>query len=182
MKYYELNDDINFPNRWYLGDILDVDNWTLSTEAPAGFAYLTVELERDGQEIDFTLTEAYSVPIISAKVRAELNDIAGIEFIPVVVLNKQCNDDYFALIISQKIECIDEENSEFQKFEENDPVRPDKAGDYRAFMKLRLDKNKIVDTDLFRLKKFEIAVIASEKIKDRFETIGTTGIVFKPVV
>lgn len=115
----KLSDDINYPNRWYLGDISQVDNWELTTSTPKEHAdHLTV----------------------------------------------------------------DEVNSEFQKFEENDPVRPDESGEYRAFTKLRLDPNKIVDIDLFRLKGFEVAVVISERIKGKIESIGTTGLSLIPVV
>ncbi|NOH29415.1 imm11 family protein [Vibrio mediterranei] len=176
MKYFELNDDINFPNRWYLGDISEVDNWELSTSIPQGSANLKIELVRDGDEMDFTITEAYGVPIVSLKVREALNGIQGIAFIPVQVLGKKCTTEYFILVTSNIVECVDEENSEFQKFDKNDPVRPDKAGEYRAFMKLRLDARKIVDIDIFRLMKFEVAVIVSEQVKERLESVSTTGL------
>lgn len=176
MQYFELNDDINFPNRWYLGDIYEVDNWELSTSIPDGSDNLKIEVVRDGDEMDFTFTEAYGVPVVSLKVREALDGIQGIDFIPVQVQGKKCSTEYFVLVTSEIVECVDEENSEFQKFEENDPVRPDKAGEYRAFMKLRLDAQKIVDIDVFRLMNFEVAVVVSELVKERLESVSTTGL------
>ena len=176
MKYFELNDDIKFPNRWYLGDISKVDNWELSTMVSADISNLNVELVRDGDEMDFTFTEVYRVPVVSKKVRDILEDIDEIAFIPVWVKGKISTTEYFIMVTNEMVECVDENNSEFQKFEKNDPVRPDKAGEYRAFMKLRLDSNKIVDIDIFRLKKFEIAVIISDTVKKRLESISATGL------
>jgi hypothetical protein len=182
MKYFELNDDINYPNRWYLGDILEVDNWEISTSKPVGVSNLQIEIVRDGNEMDFTFTEAYGVPIVSKKVKDALDSLPEITFVPVQILNRDCNTEYFVLIISAAIDCVDDDSSEFQKFEENDPVRPDKAGEYRAFIKLRLNVKKIVDIDVFRLRKFEIAVIVSEQVKNSLEAIGTTGMDLSTVV
>ncbi|MDH2431078.1 hypothetical protein QCD60_00730 [Pokkaliibacter sp. MBI-7] len=182
MKYFELNDDINFPSRWYLGDIAEVDNWKLATSAPEGATNLKIELVRDGEEMDFTFTETYGLPIVSRKIYEALSDIKGIAFIPIQVQWKRCSTDYYALVIYEIVECVDEVNSEFQKFEQNDPVRPDKAGEYRAFMKLRLDANKIPGLDIFRLKKFEVAVVISENVKERLESIGATGMNLAVVV
>ncbi|CAG9001014.1 MAG: hypothetical protein CENE_03022 [Candidatus Celerinatantimonas neptuna] len=176
MKYFELNDDINFPNRWYLGDILGVDNWELSTSVPEGIASLEIKLVHDGDEMDFTYTEAYGVPVISRKVKEVLDDIKGIDFIPVKIQSKRCLTDYFVLIVSELIECVDEKCSEFQKFELNDPVRPDKAGEYRAFMKLRLDTSNINGIEIFRVKKFEISIIISERVKERLKAIAVKGL------
>ncbi|MPV86499.1 imm11 family protein [Ostreibacterium oceani] len=182
MKYFELNDDINFPNRWYLGDISEVDNWELSTSIPEGTVSLNIEIVRNGEEMDFTFTEAYGVPVVSLKVKEALDGIQGINFIPLQVLGRQCSTKYFVLVTNEIVECVDEANSEFQKFEENDPVRPDKAGEYRAFMKLRLDASKIVGIDIFRLMKFEVAVIVSERVKQRLESVSTTGLDLTAVV
>ncbi|WP_447971890.1 imm11 family protein [Nitrospira sp. M1] len=75
------------------------------------------------------------------------------------------------MVIKKSVDCVDENKSEFQKFEQNDPVRPDKAGEYRAFMKLRLDANKIVDVAIFRLAKFETAIIINEHIKSNLKLL-----------
>ena len=50
MSYYELTDDINFPNRWYLGDIAFADNWELAQHLDPEREY-EVEVYRDGSEI-----------------------------------------------------------------------------------------------------------------------------------
>ena len=102
--------DEQFEGFW--GDVLDVDNWGLSTTVPVESSSLKLELERDGQEMDFTFTEAYRVTIVSSKVRDALDDIDGIKLIPIQVVSKHCKTDYFVLITSQLVECVDEKNSE----------------------------------------------------------------------
>ena len=83
MKYYRLKDNINFPKRWYLGEILGVDNWQLISSVPEQKNELNLTLYQDGEEMDFTQTEVYGVPIVSEKVKNELSCIYGIKFIPV---------------------------------------------------------------------------------------------------
>ena len=68
MNYYELRDDINYPGRWYLGDIYNVDdNWQFTS----GFAVdatllpteLFIKIHQDGKPMDYTTTEGYSIPL-----------------------------------------------------------------------------------------------------------------------
>lgn len=176
MRYFELNDDINFPGRWYLGDIANVDNWELSFSWKDDFDVLDVGLVRNGLEMDFTFTECYRVPVVSLKVKKALEDFHGLSFVPVRINGKICSTDYFILIVNDVVQCVDEKRSEFQKFEENDPVRPDKSGEYRAFMRLRIDEKSVGEKDVFRLKGFEIAVVISERVKSKLDFIGATGV------
>ncbi len=183
MKYYRLKDDIEYPNRWYLGDILDVDGWELLSSVPKIDNKLDVELYQDGDEMDFTLSEVYGIPIVSEKVKQALEFLSEIRFIPLTVTRRRdsCNSQYFAMVILLDVDCVDEGMSEFQKFEINDPVRPDKAREYRSFTTLRLNPENILGIDIFRLKKFETAIIVSEQVKTILEAIGATGLNFSSV-
>lgn len=182
MNFYRLKDDVEYPDRWYLGDIRGADNWDLLTIAHEVNRKLEVDLYKDGNEMDFTLTEVYGVPIVSSRVEKLLRGISNIVFIPLIIRNKICKYQYFAMVIPSIVDCVDEDNSEFHNFIVNDPVRPDKAGEYRAFKKLRLRSNGIHDIDLFRLKKFETALIVSERVKIILEKIDATGLDLSSVV
>lgn len=178
MKYYRLQDDIDYPNRWYLGDVLGVDNWELSHSISEVGRVLSVELYQSGNEMDYTYTEVYGLPVVSDKVRMGFSDCAGLKFVPVVI-DEVFNDvKYYVMVILDNVECVDEDKSEFQKFMHDDPVRPDKAGEYRAFMTLKLNPEKISNKDVFRLKKFESAIIVSEKVKEKLEAGDATGMEF----
>lgn len=181
MIYYRLKDNVEYPNRWYLGDILDVNNWDLASDVPEIDRELEIELYQDGEEMDFTLSEVYGIPVVSRKVKKELECYSEVRFIPLLLEGVE-SGQYFAMVTKSVVECVDEESSEFQKFEINDPVRPDKAGDYRAFMVLRLNQNNIGDVNIFRLKKFETAIIVSERVRNKLEAIGVTGMDLSPVV
>jgi len=188
MKYYRLRDDINVPGRWYLGDIMHVDNW-LYRNPPIDFmesSMSTMKLYKDGDEIDFTLTERYSVPIVSedfvfalAGIEEVDQPFRGVIFNEVSIVGKSSFKKYFTMAIETQVDCIDESRSEFKKFEVNDPVRPDLAGEYSAFYKLVLNSDKIKNVHLFRLKKYLSAIIVSGEVKSRLELSGITGVVFE---
>lgn len=181
--YYDLSDDIDYPERWYLGEVKGIDNWLFRSKKDVLFANRSyqVELVKDGTETDFTLTGAFGVPIVSQRVRDQLIDTSSIKFIPVDIINKEVSKQYYIMIILSHIDCIDEKLSEFEKFEESDPVRPDKAGQYKGFFKMVIDKNKVRGESVFRIENFGVAIIISEKIKNELTQINVTGCDFAPV-
>ena len=60
----------------------------------------------------------------------------------------------FLMIIETQIDCVDEERSDFDKYDFDDPVRPDLAGNYRSFFNLVVDPARIGPHHVFRLKKY----------------------------
>ena len=190
MKYYRLRDDINFPDRWYLGDVMHVDNW-LYRNPPVEFmepGKSSLEIYQDGNEIDFTLTERYSVPIVSESFLKALSGLEEIDkpyhhvvFNEVDIVGKSLLNKYFAMVIETQIDCVDELQSDFKKYEINDPVRPDLAGEYSAFFNLSIDVDKTNDMHIFRIKEYLSAIIVSEKVKSRLESSSITGVVFENV-
>lgn len=180
MSYYELTDDINFPNRWYLGDVAFADNWALLQHIESNREY-EVKIYRDGAEMDYTCNEAYGVCIVSKKFKDALAGISGIDFAKANIVGNTSDSEFFIMAVPAELECINEDESEYQKFEVNDPVRPDKAGEYRGFFKMVVDHNKLGGVDICRVKGFGIAIIVSENIKQRLESSGVLGAKFKYV-
>ena len=181
MKYFRLRDDIEFLNRWYLGDIYGIDNWKVLVTAPETTNSLKIELIQDGAEIDFTLSETYGVPIVSEKLRKEFTTCEELDFVSVRVGGKSCRKSYYLMVTRQLADCVDEKESDFQILEKNDPVRPDKSGQYRSFFNLKIDATKVGDLEVFRLKNFETAIVISENIKNKLEMIEATGTDFELV-
>ena len=177
MKYYRLLEDMNSADRWYLGKIENINNWiTHSDVLPDS---LDINLVQDGPEIDFTLTENYVVPIISQRLKEKLMAVSNIRFVSVKPIGKKCIYTYFAMIVEKVVDCIDEEKSKFEKFQNNDPIRPDMAGQYSAFFDMKIDKEKIEGLDIFRIENFEIAIVVSENIVNKLHSYGVRGIRFK---
>lgn len=179
MKYFRLLEDMSLMDRWYLGKIQAINNWTLySDQLPE---LLSISLVKDGSEIDFTYTETYVVPIVSSKLRMLLAEVKNIRFVPVQPLGKECNFEYFVMIVDEIIDCIDEEKSHFEKFQNDDPIRPDMAGQYSAFFDMKIDEKKTNRLDIFRIKNFDMAIIVSENVVNVLNSKELIGLKFKPV-
>lgn len=68
-------------------------------------------------------------------------------------------------------------------FTPDDPVRPDLAGEYSGFFKLVIDNAKANASGhgIFRLARFNVAIIVSAQIKSTLETAECTGTEFAHV-
>ena len=85
-------------------------------------------MHQSGQQMDFSQNEAYGVCIVSEKFKRALAGISDVNFAKAEVVGSEVDTEYYIMSVPSIVKCIDEEHSEFQKFEVNDPVRPDKAG------------------------------------------------------
>lgn len=184
MSHFRLRDDVHVDGRWYLGDVRAIDNWSLVSGStlsslPQSFA---VEIDQDGNEMDFTLTEAFGVPIVSGKLKDALAHLTSVRFVPVTLSGRKTSSPYFVMLIESLVECVDEARSEFEQFGPDDPVRPDLAGQFKAFYELILDGKKAAAADpMFRLARFPSAIIVSEAVKRIFERVGATGAIMQGV-
>lgn len=184
MKYYDIFiDNINFPSRWYLGEIYGFDNWMLALRMQDVSLDLfhRIKLTQVGVEMDYTLTSPYNVSIVSQTIKDILQDVTDVAFMPLVIEGKVTTMPYYALVVYPQLDCVDEEKSDFKKFLPNDPVRPDRAGDYNGFFKLIIDPRRVGTHEIFRIARSVTQLVISQKIKDRFEAVGVTGVVYKLV-
>lgn len=190
VKYYLLRQDVAVPGKWVLGDVRHVDNWHFSNP-PVSFmepGRYTLDIRFDGNEVDYSLAGYASAPVLSAKACCALAGLPEIDepyrnvvFEPVQIEGKQVSQDYFLMIVETQIDCVDEERSDFNKYDFDDPVRPDLAGDYRSFFNLVVDPARIGSHHVFRLKKYLGALIVSDEIRLRFERAGVVGAIFESV-
>ncbi len=197
MRYYLIQDDMwldESSDRWIF-DRLKHEGPSANYEyvdPPAEFmepCIYPVDLYRIGKATDFSFTmDSGNIPIVSEKVVLALKGLKEIDepyrfvvFERVEVENYKITDPYFVMIIETQLDCVDEDRSDFQIFEENDPVRPDLAGNYRGFFNLVIDPSKVGDHHIFRIKKHLSSIIVSEVVKERIEKVGATGIVFESV-
>jgi hypothetical protein len=195
MNYYVLRDDVFRENvvvgRWHLGKFLYIDNYklykpTVELMEPGTWK---VPVYQDGIETDFSINGANGSPVISQKLKDALADIPEIQvpyrhtvIEPVEITNREVSTNYYVMITEDRLDCVDEERSEFQKFEKNDPIRPDLCGNYRTFFNLVIDPKRAQGRNIFRIQRRESALIVSEEIKKRFEAVGATGAVFDSVM
>ena len=90
MKYYRLIDDVYYPNRWYLGDIVEIaDCWQFVYGKTIDESLLKqkqhIKIYQEGDEIDYTTNGAYSIPIVSELIKNQLAGISALQFIPIAV-------------------------------------------------------------------------------------------------
>lgn len=177
MTYYRLEDDIDAPRRWYLGDVRGVDNWALVVgDVPADLLEpVEVEVDREGRPMDLTFTEVYRLPVVSSGLRAALGDLPGVRFLP--ARSGSRGDEWFVLVL-RPVECVDEARSEFEVFTADDPVRPDLAGTYSAFYELVIDRRKALARGLpmFRVARFLPAVVVDDAVAAVLRAPGLTGV------
>jgi hypothetical protein len=101
-----------------------------------------------------------------------------IQLIPVEVIGTDMK--FVILNLLDEIECVDEVNSKFTKYEPGNQMRPDKVGHYRSFYKLMIDPAKAQGADLFKVKGW-VTVVISGFAKEIIEKYDSRGCAFLKV-
>ncbi len=182
MKYYRLNDDIHSPKHRHLGNVLqqnvvvDAEHFT-SSRRYAGSSDLLIEAA-EGQCFDFCLA-AFDVPVISERFAEVLRPIAkdDIQLIPLKISNEA---SYFIMNSLRRLPCLDESRSIFSKWQAADG-RPDRTGQYRMVVELRVSSNLIGNSNVFRIDGWDVPLIVSDSIRQGFLDNSFCGGVFEPV-
>ncbi len=189
MKYYRLLDALGqVKNRWFLKSINLVDTnkisvWKFVSPEEVIIAKdeeLKLSIREYGVPLDFTFAD-FEVLIINERVAALLKN-ESCQLLPIKIQGIQTNHNYFVLILLTVVDCLDEQRSEFEKWEIGNTIRPDKAGQYKSISSLFIDSNKIPAKDsIFRLGKAENVIIINEDLKSEFERNVITGIQYQNV-
>lgn len=180
--YYRLYSDMYYPKRWYLGDINVDDDWIFMKGIPVNekeFKDLKVEVYEKGEERDFTETDPFAAPIVSEDFAEWLYEYMNeVQLLPVKV--PRSKKKYFILVVKNRIDCVDESRSEFEKYEEGNDIRPDLAGEYSSIAALKI-KPEVVDKAIFRIDKYEVVIVINGDLKRKLEKAKLTGVVFESV-
>ena len=91
------------------------------------------------------------------------------------------NEDVFIVNVLNKVKCIDESRSLFEKWALGNAERPDRAGEYKMIRELFIDPNATEGRNILRPWGWTTQVIVSEKFKEAVESVGSAGTVFIPV-
>lgn len=187
MDYYEILDELHVPNkRWFLGSVNFDGEWNFwKYVSPGKVAVpqkeLFVTTRRKGTPLDLTMAD-FQLLIVNEKVKNLISE-ENVQFIP-VKLEADTNSaiNYYLMVVNKEIECLDESKSVFIKWLKDDPIRPDKAGKYKSFDKMVLNPLDIPEeVDIFRLKKYNVVLVISEKLKLLFEYNNVTGIQYEKI-
>lgn len=185
MKYYRLTEDMSINNKWYLSPINDasyIEQWNFITKPLFEVRdVLNISVEIKGVITDYTENLIYNIPIVSNKVGVILEQY-GVSLSRVNILDFKTieNHSYYAMS-ADILDCVNDEISEYVKYKKGDHVMPERLGDYKFFNKFVLDKKKIKNKHIFRVKGFLIYLIVSETIKKSLEDESLSGIFFEEV-
>jgi hypothetical protein len=189
MRYFDLFQDLYIPGIWYLGTPMDghgqrIGTWVFTDgQSVSVVEPLRVGFSRPGKPLDYSLADAGSVPVVTPRVASVLQALApgDIQTFPIQVEGQP--EPYVLVNVTRLVKCIDSQASEHVELwvpeDEND--QPERTGEYRNVVGLRVDKSRVGDAKIFRPWGWHVALIVSEDIKDALEGIGATGMHFTEV-
>jgi len=184
-NFYRLLADPAATSRWYLkspfdpsGNEVDPRLFTQGVHVESQPS-LRLPLRRDGDEVDFNFCD-FDMVVTPARVNAELEALVGpaIQRIPVMVDSKA--DEYEILNVCERVSCFDESRSLFTKWGDADG-RPEKVGQLRMVVKLKIDPSLADGHHLFRMADWPVALIASQEVKRFFESRKLSGLKYEQV-
>ncbi|RKG78382.1 hypothetical protein D7W82_32520 [Corallococcus sp. CA049B] len=101
-----------------------------------------------------------------------------VQLLPVSIEGE--SERYFVVNATKVVDCIDEAwCREVHHYDEDAP--PGLEGEYNWIYGLRIDPSKTEGAQVFRLKKFKVAFIVSEDVKNALEAVGNLGVSFERV-
>jgi hypothetical protein len=184
-RFFRLADDVYVPHRWHLATPLDgrgrkVHAWDFKRGTHVHVeGRLKIPIEIVGTPLDFT-EAGIRIPIVHVKVASMLAKRAAsdVQLIPADI--EGCPEQYFVLVATRLIRCIDEQASKVQFWTPEDGV-PEKVGQYWAVDDLHIDKTKVGNAKVFRPEGWEVALIVAGELKDAMDAMGATGTRFQEV-
>lgn len=180
-RYYQLRDDMSVPGRWHLGNPVDsqgkevaVWQFTQGKLLPEQ-GRLRFQLEVAGHPLDFSL-DTLATPLVHPRVVGLFQKWGlqqEVQFIPIEVEGQQ--EPWFILNALRVIPCIDVTRSdEVQRWAPEDG-RPEKVGQYRSVIGLRVDPTQVGEARIFRPWGWTVALLVSEDLKQSMEAENLTG-------
>jgi hypothetical protein len=181
-QFYDIVSDMHIAKRWFLdeprteaGEEVDGRDFTQGRAVKVSGPLFITSYEK-GKRLDFTFA-AFEYPVVTRRIGNILQGIAGedIQLIPAHVTG---SDEYYDILnVVSVVDALDESRSHVERWT-SEMGRPDKIGKYSLVAEIKIDPARTHGHRLFRLKGWEIALIASEEVKKALEAEGVTGIRF----
>jgi hypothetical protein len=186
-RYFRLTEDMTSPERWVLGDTLDVQGKKIGARLylnaePIRFnGRLRVPILHPGSPLDFSCADGGDFPVVTASVASTLAELApgDVQLYPAEVDSRP--EPYFLVNVAHLVKCIDVDASEEVRYWEPEDNRPDKLGHYRSVYGMRIDPSKVGDARVFRPWGYPPALLVAEDVKEALERTGASGLEFTEV-
>jgi hypothetical protein len=179
-RYYDLVDDRRSHTRWHLRSPVNeegqpIDPWQFfegKRLEPLGTIRFPVK--PTGQALEFTWA-SFSIPVVHDRfVRLFQHlGVPDVQFIPAQVEGHA--GPYFILNALRIVHCIDDARCTEAEYWRPEDGQPEKVGEYRSVVGLRIDSSKVGDARIFRTWGWDIALIVSEEIKQAIESEDLSG-------
>lgn len=183
-KLFQIRPDhIQFPDQWFLDDPetadgLEIDPRDFTDGVPyRGPVPSVANIGNPGKELAFNLG-AFDMPVVSAAVAEIIWRIAPLDVQCFSIHIPGAADTYHILNAVYSLDCLDEERSEFTRWQEGDH-RSDLIGQYHMISTIRIDSLRTHDHHIFRILNWPVALLVSDTIKDALADIPNLGVVFK---
>jgi uncharacterized protein DUF1629 len=183
--YQLLPDHIRCPDQWFVRDPRtaegsEIDPRDFSDGRPYfGPAPVTAFIGNPGRELAFNLG-AFDMPVVSAEVAAIIWRIAPLDVQCFAIDIPGATGSYQILNAVCSLDCLDEERSEFTRWQEGDG-QPDRIGQYHSIPTIRIDPLRTQGHHVFRILNWPVALFVSGVIKNALVGIPNLGVVFDPV-
>jgi hypothetical protein len=185
VRYFELWDDMLFPDRWVLRQVnVDdggrrLDPWQFTNGTTVYMENKPVlSINHPGVPLDFSLT-GLATPVVSERV-VSLFERLGLErevqLIPAQVEGQET--PYFILNVLRIIRCINDSRCEEVRYWTPEDGDPEMVGKYMNVRGLKVDPSSLVGTSICRPLGWEGAIIVTDRIKQAMEHEGITGTLF----
>jgi hypothetical protein len=181
-RFFRLGVDVYVAGRWYLGEPTHLtgqeleDIWEFSYGRPVEVRErLRVPIDRPGQPLDFDTAGVGQAPIVNARVASIFRELApnDVQLFPVEVQGQA--EPYYLVNVARTVRCIDEKASAEVQVYSTEDGRPERVGEYRSMIGLRIDKSKVGDARVFRLWGWHPPLIVDEELKEALERTGMVG-------
>ncbi|MCP3058637.1 hypothetical protein LXT21_07630 [Myxococcus sp. K38C18041901] len=183
-------------NFYWVG-LADVPRWLVETPTRAsGEAFEEPWLFTDGRVLEdpgpiksqvshpgtkraFALGGVERTPIVSAALADVFRALASgdVQLFPVTVEGE--SERYFVVNATKVVDAIDE--ARCREVHHDDGDAPGYEGEYGWIYGLRIDPTKTEGAHVFRLKRFKVAFVVSEDLKNALERVGNLGVSFERV-
>jgi hypothetical protein len=185
-RYYELMDDRRSQTRWHLRVPVNaqgqpVDPWQFFKGQRLELqGLIRFPVKPSGQALDFTWA-AFSIPVVHERFVQLFHRlrVPDVQFIPAQV--ETHSEPYFILNTLRIIPCIDDARCAEVRYWTSEDGQPEKVGEYRSVMGLRIDPAKVGNARLFRPWGWDVALVVSEELKRAIEVEGLSGARFAEV-
>lgn len=188
MKYYLMVSDIRMPRRRVLDTALDQTGrgfddriFTEGRRVELGEVKLQYPIFSDGTISDISF-EGHEIPIARSQA-AELVakfEPGAVQRIPVSVPGD--SGKYDIINVTSVVDCLDEKESEFERFAPDDPDCAHRAGEISLVLKLVIVPDLVRDRHIFRVSGWTLGIIVSDLFKRALEAGSVSGVRFVSVM